>query len=184
MLALAMTGTVRGQQAAAVLPDAPSVAGSAGSADASPSEAAWYAGAIRAHQREQWRRKWLPLIADAGARGLDTVTTLHVVGCVSGAYQGELATACRADRYLPDAIAEHPAAMSAYSAGVVGVVWLAGRELRRHGRGRLAAALGYGDAVWDGQFAVRNLWIRRVTMPTTVPVLNGPTGPLSPLRGH
>lgn len=169
MVAMVAVGTARmtwGQE----LPQAPapmSALATAGTSAAMPAtQEEWYAGAIRAHQREQWRRRWLPLIADGAARGLDTWTTLRVTGCSTPNREGEFA--CRADHYLPDAIAWHPVAMAGYSAGVVGVVWLTGRELRRHGGRhgrRWAEAVEYGDAVWDGQFAVRNLWLSRVAVP-------------------
>lgn len=90
---------------------------------------------------------WTLLTLDASARALDTYSTTRMLN------RGHR------ELFLPVGIAGNPAAMAAYSAGVVGAVWLTSRELRRHGHRRLAQLVVATDAAQDGWWAVQNLFL-------------------------
>ncbi len=74
------------------------------------------------------RVDWALLAADAGARGLDVVSTKQM-----------LSRGCQ-EQIMPDAIARNTPAMAVYSGGIVTLDWFVARELTRHHHHKLARA--------------------------------------------
>ena len=94
------------------------------------------------------RIEWSLLAADATTRGLDAYSTYRA--SQGGGHDAE----------LPSCIAEHPAAMSAYSGGVVVLQYFLARSLFKHGHTRLAHLITAADVVQVGVAAGHNLTMR------------------------
>jgi hypothetical protein len=93
------------------------------------------------------RLQWTLLAADAGIRGLDVYSTHKM-----------LERGCH-EKFLPDSISHHPAAMIAFSAAVVGTDWYIARTLTRHHHRRLAHLATIVDIGVDAPWAIHNLYI-------------------------
>jgi len=112
------------------------------------------------------RLQWPLLAADASIRALDCYST------------GRSLSQGNREMFLPHAIAGHPAAMAAYSAGAVGADWLASRWLIRHNHPRLAAWMTVADIGQVTPWVVRNLIISQKRLDNTAATVFSPSIPI------
>lgn len=94
------------------------------------------------------RTQWALLTIDAGVRGLDVYSTRRML-------QGP-----NHEMFLPDVISHHVPMMIAYSAGTVGMNYLAARELVKHHHPRLAKLVVMVDVGQDAPWAIHNLYLK------------------------
>lgn len=99
------------------------------------------------------RLQWSLLAVDAGIRGLDVYSTHKMLE--SGGHE----------KFLPDSISHHPAAMIAFSASAVATNWYLARMLTRHHHSRLAHLATIVDIGLDAPGAINNLFIHGSPQP-------------------